>query len=206
MRKAEQAAMKVMDEIDPELDAAFAPVYAGIPRYMDFHYSLKGEWLELSASVLGQMESQLDEHLFTGLEDRIANISQGLQTDFDRLWLASVEASVAESLAAEGPFVEIARRSVGMPRNGSGRRLSYLEASGWGYCTRGRAARGCKQARPEDCRQGRRQDGRAVGDGGEWCRERSVAMQLGRSGSSSLRCGGHRRYMGRRGLRHDQAR
>lgn len=113
MRKAEEAAMKVMDEIDPELDAAFAPVYAGIPRYMNFHYSLKGEWLELSAGVLGQMENQLDEHLFTGLEDRIANISQGLQTDFDRLWLASVEASLAQSLAAKGPFVELARQSVG---------------------------------------------------------------------------------------------
>lgn len=112
MREAEQAAMKVMDEIDPDLDAAFAPVYAGIPRYMDFHYSLKGEWLELSASVLGQMENQLEEHLFTGLEDRIADISQGLQTDFDRLWLASVEASLAESLAARGPFVELARQSV----------------------------------------------------------------------------------------------
>lgn len=117
MRKAEKAAMEVMKEIDPALEDAFEPVYAGIPRYLDFHYSLKGEWLELSASVLGQMESQLDRQLFTGLESRIGTISQGLQTDFDRLWLASVEASLAEKPAVKGPFAELARQSVEDARN-----------------------------------------------------------------------------------------
>lgn len=112
MRKAEQAAMEVVKEIDPALDAAFAPVYAGTPRYLDFHYSLKGEWLELSASVLGQIESELDRQLFTGLEGEIASISQELQTDFDRLWRASVEVSLAESPAVKGPFAELARLSV----------------------------------------------------------------------------------------------
>lgn len=112
MRKAEQAAMEVVKEIDPALDAAFAPVYAGIPRYLDFHYSLKGEWLELSSSVLGQMESELDRHLFTGLEGEIAIISQGLQIDFDQLWRASIEASLADSPAVKGPFAELARLSV----------------------------------------------------------------------------------------------
>ena len=112
MRKAEQAAMEVVKEIDPALDAAFAPIYAGIPRYLDFHYSLKGEWLELSASVLGQMESELDRQLFTGLEGEIESISQGLQTNFDRLWRASVEASLAESPAVKGPFAKLARLSV----------------------------------------------------------------------------------------------
>lgn len=112
MKKAEQAAMEVMKGIDPALDAAFAPVYAGIPRYLDFHYSLKGEWLELSASVLGQMESELDQQLFTGLEGEVASISQGLQTDFDRLWRASVEASLAESPAVRGPYAKLARVSV----------------------------------------------------------------------------------------------
>lgn len=117
MRKAEQAAMEVMEDIDPALDAAFAPVYAGIPRYLDFHYSMKGEWLELSASVLGQMESQLDQQLFAGLEGRIGSISEGLQADFDRLWLASVETSLAESRGAAGPFADLARQSVGDARD-----------------------------------------------------------------------------------------
>ncbi|WP_405402663.1 hypothetical protein [Paracoccus sp. Ld10] len=117
MRKAEQAAMEVMEDIDPALDAAFAPVYAGIPRYLDFHYSLKGEWLELSASVLGQMENQLDEQLFAGLEGRIGSISEGLQADFDRLWLASVETSLTENREAEAPFADLARQSVGDARN-----------------------------------------------------------------------------------------
>ncbi|MGP9805938.1 hypothetical protein [Paracoccus sp. NSM] len=112
MRKAEQAAMEVVNKIDPELEAAFAPVYAGIPRYLDFHYSLKGEWLELSASVLNQMESELERHLFDGLDDKIERISQELQIDFHQRWRASIEASLAESPAATGPFAELARLSI----------------------------------------------------------------------------------------------
>lgn len=39
---AGEEAAKVRAEIDPMLDNAYASVYAGIPAYMDFHYSLKG--------------------------------------------------------------------------------------------------------------------------------------------------------------------
>lgn len=117
MRRAEGLAMAVMADIDPELDSAFVPVYAGIPDYMDFHYSLKGEWLELGAAVLGQMESQLDQQLFSGLDNRVASISQGLQADFDRIWLSSVEESLAQSPSNEGPIAELADRAVGDARD-----------------------------------------------------------------------------------------
>lgn len=117
LRRAEGLAMAVMAEIDPELDRAFVPVYAGIPDYMDFHYSLRGEWLELGAAVLGQMESQLDQQLFSGLDSKIASISQGLQADFDKIWLSSVEDALAQSPLNEGPIAELAERSVGDARD-----------------------------------------------------------------------------------------
>lgn len=112
MRRAEGVAMAVVSEIDPELDRVFVPVYAGIPDYMEFHYSLKGEWLELGAAVLGQMESQLDQQLFNGLDGRVASIAQRLQADFDGLWLSSVEDALAQSSLNEGPIAELAERSV----------------------------------------------------------------------------------------------
>lgn len=117
MKKAEDLAMGVVDGLDAELDRAFQPVYAGIPGYMDFHYSLTGEWLELGAAVTGRMESQLDQQLFNGLDSRIASISQRLQSDFDRIWLSSIKDALAENPLEEGPIAELAERSVGEARD-----------------------------------------------------------------------------------------
>lgn len=52
---AGEEAVKVREQIRGRLDEAYAPVYAGIPKYMDFHYSLTGEWLELGSAAMGKL-------------------------------------------------------------------------------------------------------------------------------------------------------
>ncbi len=81
---AGEEAAKVQAEIDPMLDKAYEPVYAGIPAYMDFHYSLKGEWLELGAAAIGEISSGLDKYMFAGLDKRLDSVAVDLGRDFDQ--------------------------------------------------------------------------------------------------------------------------
>lgn len=62
--------------LDGALDAMFEPVHASIPAYVDFHYSVWGQYAELltaAAETTGLVEdvgSLMRQHLFDGFEDR----------------------------------------------------------------------------------------------------------------------------------------
>jgi len=96
LKTAAGKAGEVEGKIDPLLDKAYAPVYDGIPACMDFHYSLKGEWLELGAAALGDMGNGLDKYLFSGLEERLRNVSKELARDFDESYFAALDEAMAE--------------------------------------------------------------------------------------------------------------
>lgn len=68
--------------IDPLLDAAYAPAYAAIPAYADFHYSVYGEYAELASAALGEIGVRLQETLFSGLDDRLAEVARGVDVAF----------------------------------------------------------------------------------------------------------------------------
>ena len=93
--------------LDGLLEAAFAPVYAGIPAYADFHYSVLGEYSELGAAALGQMSEGMETRLFpqlgAGLERVAADLDQGFVTTFrDHL-----EGQISDELAASGAKVAL---------------------------------------------------------------------------------------------------
>lgn len=92
---AGEEAAKVRAEIDPMLDKAYAPVYAGIPAYMDFHYSLKGEWLELGAAAIGELSSGLDKYMFAGLDKRLDSVAADLGRDFDQRYYGVLDRAMA---------------------------------------------------------------------------------------------------------------
>ena len=92
---AGKEAAKVRAEIDPMLDKAYAPVYAGIPAYMDFHYSLKGEWLKLGAAAIGEISSGLDKYMFAGLDKRLDSVAADLGREFDQRYLGVVDRAMA---------------------------------------------------------------------------------------------------------------
>lgn len=87
---------KVRAEIGPMLDRAYEPVYAGIPSYMDFHYSLKGEWLELGSAAIGDISSGLDKYLFSGLDRRLDSVAADLARDFDQRYVGALERATEE--------------------------------------------------------------------------------------------------------------
>jgi hypothetical protein len=88
---AGEEASKVRTEIEPMLEKAYAPVVAGIPTYMDFHYSLKGEWLELGAAAIGNISSGLDKYMFAGLGKRLDLVSADLARDFDQRYFGVLD-------------------------------------------------------------------------------------------------------------------
>ncbi|ODM42313.1 hypothetical protein A9O63_14875 [Cereibacter johrii] len=105
---AGEEAAKVRAEIDPMLDKAYAPVYAGIPAYMVFHYSLKGEWLELGAAAIGEISSGLDKYMFAGLDRRLDSVAADLGREFDQRYFGVLDRAMAElpgGAEALGPVV-----------------------------------------------------------------------------------------------------
>jgi len=110
---AGEEAEKVREQIRGRLDEAYAPVYAGIPKYMDFHYSLTGEWLELGSAALGNLGVGLEEHLFVDFDTRLGAVSEHLALEFDQRFRAALNEAMAAQLGgveAFGPAVTRALR------------------------------------------------------------------------------------------------
>ena len=66
--------------IQDGIDAAFAPIYGGIPAFLDWHYSVIGQYVELGQAAFGRLQEEFSARLFAGLQERIVNAS----VDVDR--------------------------------------------------------------------------------------------------------------------------
>lgn len=71
--------------IDTQINAAFEPVYERIPNFLDFHYSVIGEYTELSAAVLNDAGAELKRILFdeVDFDRRVDEALTSIQTDSD---------------------------------------------------------------------------------------------------------------------------
>lgn len=78
----EQALAQTMVQIDPLLDAVYQPAYDAIAHYADFHYSVFGEYAQLSAAALGDVGAQLQAKVFAGFDDRLAHAGEQLNGAF----------------------------------------------------------------------------------------------------------------------------
>lgn len=68
--------------IEPLLEDVYAPVYAAIPAYTDFHYSIWGSYVELGRAALGDPAEKLQEMLFGGLEDRLLDVTRKVEAGY----------------------------------------------------------------------------------------------------------------------------
>ena len=59
--------------IQGEIEAAFAPIYEGIPPFLDWHYSVIGQYVELGQAAFGRLQEEFAARLFAGLEGRIGH-------------------------------------------------------------------------------------------------------------------------------------
>jgi hypothetical protein len=73
--------------ISTHVDRAFQPVYGRLPDFLDFHYSVVGEYTELAAALSDQIGSDLERILFTEtqFEQHLAEATAAIARDGDSL-------------------------------------------------------------------------------------------------------------------------
>ncbi|KIN78173.1 hypothetical protein [Sulfitobacter mediterraneus] len=92
----------VAPDIDAHLDAVYAPAYAAIPAYADFHYSVLGEYIELTAAATGQMSDAIHERLFDGFENRLTEAAAKLNKRYVEEYQRILEKQVAQQVSPGG--------------------------------------------------------------------------------------------------------
>jgi hypothetical protein len=93
-----EAAGITIPRIDDILDKAFDPVYAAIPTYVDFHYSVRGQYTELFGAS-GIIESAIQTRVFSGFDERLNDA----MNEIDQIFSQEFNRSVQEQLEAEIP-------------------------------------------------------------------------------------------------------
>jgi len=99
----------VRRQIVPMLDAAYQPAYDAVPKYVEYHYSVWGEYAELGAAAIGDVGAKLEEVLFSGLEPRLESVSVRLDEVFSSTFQVEIEKEItrmAVSGATLGPLTE----------------------------------------------------------------------------------------------------
>ena len=94
---AAQAGVRAVEsELDTTLDVLFAPVHDAVPTYADFHYSVLGEYIELTDAATGAVSRSMQKRLFEGFDERLgpalAHLDRVYAAAFDRELEARVEA------------------------------------------------------------------------------------------------------------------
>ncbi len=97
--------------IEREVARAFAPVYAAVPRYADWYYSLTAEYLRyahaLAGGLAGHLEAALRRILFeeSGALERLETLPEVLQPQAAAAVQRAGEAILAEAAATLPPTV-----------------------------------------------------------------------------------------------------
>lgn len=93
-KAASQAQVAATPGVSSLLETAYAPAYAAIPAYADFHYSLRGQYSALGAAVAGTLDDRLYNHLFDGLEQRLNSVARLLDQRYTETYRHVLQAEV----------------------------------------------------------------------------------------------------------------
>ena len=91
----------VAPDIAQELENVYSPVYAAIPEYADFHYSVLGQYDELTAFALGQMSDNLYQRLFNGFEQRFSDTLTSLDQKYEKAYRDALDEQIEETRSTE---------------------------------------------------------------------------------------------------------
>ena len=95
------ALQAVVREIDPRLSSVYAPTYAAIPEYANFHYSVLGEYIEFTLAVQGRVSTKLQEQLFGGYNQRIDSALHDLEASYVETFASNFNAEIQALIDAE---------------------------------------------------------------------------------------------------------
>lgn len=102
------AAKKAVEpDIDTMLDTVYGPVYDAIPAYAEFHYSVLGEYVELTEAATGQMSDALYERLFNGFEQRLTNAASSLDQQYIEEYQSNLQKQIARQVSLDGTLLPL---------------------------------------------------------------------------------------------------
>lgn len=107
----QKALEPVLLQLDQKLDKVYAPVYAAIPVYVDFHYSVPGQYLELFAAANGALEQDLADRLFSDFDARMSTASTDLTNAFSHAFRVEID-NATQGAGGTSAYGELTRRSL----------------------------------------------------------------------------------------------
>ena len=96
---------EIEQRISERIDAAFVAVYEQIPAFLDFHYSVVGEYTELATALGGDLGGELQRILFDeiGFEQRMDGAMVGIREEGDAVF-GALMARIREQLQQRFAF------------------------------------------------------------------------------------------------------
>ncbi|MDG1816400.1 MAG: hypothetical protein P8H22_09900 [Glaciecola sp.] len=91
---ANEAAQKTIESLPNDVDLLYEKVYSGIEMYSDFHFSLVGQYSELSQAAFGNMEDKAREIIFDGFESRTRHMLQDVEIRFAENYIKEILSSI----------------------------------------------------------------------------------------------------------------
>lgn len=82
--------------LSDRLDEAYKPAFAALPGYVDFHYSVLGEYAELAGAALGKSQQELQRRVFDGLDDGIRAAANSADERFNTSFAKHLDAKTAQ--------------------------------------------------------------------------------------------------------------
>ena len=98
-----EALRVVLADIDPLLSDAYRPSYAAIPEFVDFHYSVLGEYTELAVAAQGRIGAHLQEQLFDGFDQRFNERLEILDAKYVEAYKSTLDAEVQTAISENNP-------------------------------------------------------------------------------------------------------
>lgn len=98
---SEAAEERVLSTLDEQIDELFVPVYAGITDYANFHYSVWGEYSELTAAVTQSMGDEIEQRMFTGFTERVESLGGTIDSDFQKAFAENLLANAVGSIPSQ---------------------------------------------------------------------------------------------------------
>jgi hypothetical protein len=100
---------KIYKRIDTDIDLLFENVENNVDKFLDFHYSVKGEYTELGTMAFGDIEKLIEKQLFgdrfheefkkhtEGIETEYKNAMQQLFDDTKKIAFEDIDFSISEN-------------------------------------------------------------------------------------------------------------
>ena len=120
LRRAEEQLMEFSEEhrraqslpetsqaINKLVDAAFDPAYAGIPKFLDWHYSFIGQYRQLVLWVSGRLEEETELRLLGQLEERIGVAQDSIDRVMEEEMLTELQNWFDRDLASLRPGLRL---------------------------------------------------------------------------------------------------